>query len=73
MDWGGGHMLPANYVDELLGHCSLDEAPHVASVGASTVSMFNEKLQVDRPFLGVILALRAMDASPKNCLSIPAR
>ena len=41
--------------------------------GASTVAMFNEKLQLDLLFLDDIIALRATAVFPENSLLITAR
>ena len=44
-------------MDDVVENCdvckALGQAPHVPIAGTSTVSMFNEKVQADLPFLGV--------------------
>ena len=52
---------------------AFDKAPHAPIGGTSTVAMFNGKLQADLLFLGVLIALRAIDLSSKHFLLIPAR
>ena len=61
--WDNMHLV--NYRDEALGHFEFRRAfekdPFVSIAGASTVSMFTEKLRVDLVLLGDRIALRAMD------------
>ena len=55
---------------------AFDKAPHLLAAGTSLASAFNGKVQVDLPFLGNLITLRAMDlcsrfsmlvtASPRN-------
>ena len=65
------------FADEVLEHWdvwkALEEAPHVPIAGASPASMFNEKVQVGLPFCDDIIALRAMDISPKYLLLLPVQ
>ena len=62
-------MRLANCADEVLEHCevcrSFNKAPHV--------SMRSGKLQVDLPYSGDLIALRAMDVYRKHSPLIPAR
>ena len=55
-------------VDEVLGRCGVcrafGRAPHRRVAGASTVLMFNGKLQVDLRLLGDIVALHLMEVFP---------
>ena len=57
-----------NFSDDVLGHCDackdFDKAPHDPIAVTSTVSMFNEKVQVDLPSLGALVALHAMGMFP---------
>ena len=68
-DSEGGTLHLLHHVDELLEHCEVCRAfdrPHrVPVTGASTVSTFDGKLQVDLLFLGDIIALHVMDVVPK--------
>ena len=54
----GGDYRLVNYADEASEPCevcmALDKVSHVPIAGTSTVSMFNEKAQVDLLFLGDI-------------------
>ena len=52
---------------------ALGKAPRDPVAGASTVTMLNEKLQVDLLFLDDIIALRNMDVFSKYSLLNPAR
>ena len=69
MRGGGGGMRLANCADEVLEHCevcrSFNKAPHV--------SMRSGKLQVDLPYSGDLIALRAMDVYRKHSPLIAAR
>ena len=64
-------------VDEVLERCdvcrSFAKAPHDPIAGASTVSMFNGKAQAGLPFLGDIIALRAMDMFSKYSFLLPVQ
>ena len=72
---GNSHLV--NFADEVLEHCdvcdALDKAPHVPIAGASTASVFNEKVQVDLPFSGGPIALQAVDMFPKYSLLPPVQ
>ena len=69
VDSDGGMPHLANYVDEVLENCEVrwapDKAPHVPIAGTCAVSMFTQKAQVDLRFSSDLIALRAMDVSPK--------
>ena len=58
-------------------HCDVcrafDEAPHVPIAGTSTVSTFNEKVQVDLLCLDDLILLRAMDMFSKYSLPPPVQ
>ena len=73
----GGNSHSANFADEVSENCdvcrALDKAPHVPNAGTSAVPMFNEKAQVDLPFLGDLVALRAMDMFSKYSLLLPVQ
>ena len=60
-----GNSHSVNFVGEGPEHCAVckafEKAPHVPIAGTSTVSMFNEKVQVDLAFLEDLIALHAMD------------
>ena len=62
-------MHSANYVDEVLArrgtHWAFDAASRVPIAGTLTVSVSNEKSQVDIFPLDKIVALRAMEVFPK--------
>ena len=64
-DSDGINSHSANYVDEVLENCDVfgapDKAPHVPIAGASAVSVFNEKVQVDLLFLADLIVLHASD------------
>ena len=59
-------------VDSVLENCearrAFDKAPHLPVAGTSSVSCFNERVQVDLLFLDDIIAVHAMDAFPKFSL-----
>ena len=73
----GGNLHVLRYVDKVSGRCevcrSLDCTPHVAPSGTPTVSMFNERLQIDLLFLDDIVALHRMDVFSKNSSLYPVR
>ena len=73
----GGNLHLLRQIGEVLGYCdfcrAFSRAPHVPIAGASTVSAFNAKLQVDIPPLGDIIALHVMDVFPKFPLLAPVR
>ena len=77
VDSDGGVSHSVNDVDEVLENGDVcrasDKAPHVPLAGASAVSMFNEKVQVDLLFIEDLIALRAMDAFPKDSLFLPVQ
>ena len=50
-----------------------EKAPHVPISGTSSVSMFNERLQMDLLFLDDIIALRIMDVFSKYSILTRAR
>ena len=58
-----------------LGRCELrrafEQAQHVPFAATSTVSVFNEKLQVDLSSRYDLFALRARGVSPMNSLLVP--
>ena len=68
-------MRPITCADGVPAQCDVcqafGKAPRVPAAGTSTVAMFNEELQVDLLSLDDIVALRIMDAHPKNSLLIP--
>ena len=74
-DRNNKHLLTC--ADEVLAQCeacqAFGKAPHILVAGASTVAMFNEKLQEELPFLGDIIALHVMDVFSTYSLLIPAR
>ena len=63
------------HVDGVLGNCEVcrafDKAPHLPVAGTSSVSCFNERIQVDLLFSGDIIAVHAMDAFSKYSLLHP--
>merc|ERR1711951_45024 len=65
------------YVDEVVRNCEVcrafDMAPSIPIAGASTVSAFNEKLQVDLLFLGEHIVLHVLEIFPRYSLMVPAR
>ena len=78
MDSEGGNSHLANVADESLEHCefckAFNRAPYVPISGTLTVSVFYEKAQVDLPFLGDLIAMRAMDLFPRySALSLFSR
>ena len=66
-----------NHVDEVSENCDVcrafDKAPRVPIAGASAVSMFNEKAQVDLPSLGDLVVAHAMDVFSKYSLLLLAQ
>ena len=77
MDSEGNNMHLLTCVDEVLAWCEIcqafEKAPHAPVAGATTVAVFNEKLQAGLPSLDDILALRVMDVFSKNSLLILSR
>ena len=77
VDSDGGMSQLVTHVDEVLGKCdarrAFDKAPHVPIAGASTVSTFIEKVQVDLLFLGDLLVVHAMDVFSKYSLLHPVQ
>ena len=73
-DGGMSHLV--NHVDKALetwGACrAFDKAPHIPIAGTTTVSAFNEKVQVDLLFLDDLIVVRAMDVFSKYSLLRPA-
>ena len=69
-DGGMSHLIER--VDIVLGKCEVrrafDKAPLLPTAGASTVSCFNVRVQVDLLFLDDVIAAHAMDVSPKYSL-----
>ena len=74
-DSGNSHLV--NYVDEVLGHREVrrgsGKAAHATIVGTCTASMFDEKVEVDLPFLGDTAASHAMDTCSKYSLLLPVQ
>ena len=72
---GIGHLLTC--VDEVLEQrkvsWAFDKASYVPTAGTPTGTRINEKLQVDLPFLGDIVAPRATDVFSEYSLLEPAR
>ena len=70
-----GNSRFADFADEVLEQCetcrAFDKATHVPISGTSTVSMFNEEVQVDPHLLDDIIARRAMEMFPKYPLLLP--
>ena len=66
-DSGMSHLVA--HVDGVLDTCEVcrafDKAPHLPIAGTSSVSCFNERVQVDLLFLDDILAAHAMDVFSK--------
>ena len=75
VDAEGGTQSLIQHVDEVASQrdtCkAFERAPRIPISGTSTVSMFNERLQMDLLFLEDIVALHFMDVSSKY--SIPTR
>ena len=69
MDAEGDTQALIQHVDEVASQCdtckAFEKAPHIPIAGTSTVSMFNERLQMDLLFLDAIIALRIMDVFSK--------
>ena len=69
-DSGMSHLVA--HVDSVLENCEVcrafDKAPHLPIAGTSSVSCFNERVQVDLLFLDDIIAARAMDVFSKYSL-----
>ena len=69
-DGGMSHLVA--HVDSVLENCEVcrafDKAPHLPIAGTSSVSCFNERVQVDLLFLDDIIAAHAMDAFSKYSL-----
>ena len=69
-DGGMSHLVA--HVDSVLGNCEVcrafDKAPHLPIAGTSSVSCFNERVQVDLLFLDDIIAAHAMDVFSKYSL-----
>ena len=67
------HLLAC--VGKVLEQCGVrrlfDKAPRVPAAGTSTVSMFDENLEVDLFLLGDIIALRAMHVLSTYSLLMP--
>ena len=65
------------HLDGVLGNCEVcrafDKAPHLPVAGASSVSCFNERAQVDLLFLDDIIAVHAMDVFSKYPLLRPVK
>ena len=76
VDSDGGMSHLVNQVDQVLETCDVcrafDKAPHIPIAGTTTVSAFNEKVQVDLLFLGDLIVAHAMDVFPKYSLLHPA-
>ena len=74
-DRNNAHVLTC--ADEVLAQCEvcqgLGVAPHVPAAGASTVAMFNEKLQVALLYLDDVNAQHVMAVFPKYSPLIPSR
>ena len=66
-----------NQVDQVLETCDVcrafDKAPHIPIDGTTTVSAFNEKVQVGLLFLGALIVAHAMDVFPKYSALQPAQ
>ena len=58
-----------NFADDVVVNCDVckasEKAPHAPAVGASTVAMFHEKLQVDLLFLGDVIACALWMSIPR--------
>ena len=69
MDAEGDTQSLIQHVDEVASQrdtCkAFEKAPHIPISGTSTVSMFNERLQMDLLFLDDIIALHIMDVFSK--------
>ena len=52
---------------------TFEVAPHIPIARTTTVSAFNEKVQVDLVFLGDLIVAHAMDVFSKNSLLRPAQ
>ena len=67
VDTEGDTQSLSRHVDEVVSQCdackAFEKAPHIPISGMPTVSMFNERLQMDLLFLGDIIALHIMDVS----------
>ena len=65
------------YVDEVVRNCDVckafDSAPAIPVAGTSSVSAFNEKLQVDLLFLDDLIVLHVLDLFSRYSLLVPAR
>ena len=76
-DSGGANAHSLACVDEALEQCvvcgAFEKAPRAPIGGTPTVSMFNEKLQVDLLFLGDIIASRVTDVFSDYFLLLPVR
>ena len=72
VDSAGGMSHLVNQVGQVPETCdvcrALDKAPHIPMAGTTTVSAFNEKVQVDFLFLGDLIVVHAMDVFSKNSL-----
>ena len=65
------------YVDEVVRNCEVcrafDMAPSIPIAGTSTVSAFNEKLQIDLLFLDEHIVLHVLDIFSRYSLMVPVR
>ena len=72
VDSDGGMSHVVAHVDSVLETCEVcrafDKAPHLPIAGTSSVSCFNERVQVDLLFLDDIIAAHAMGAFSKYSL-----
>ena len=66
-----------NQVDKVLETSDVcrafDKAPHIPIAGTTAVSAFNEKVEVDLPFLDDLIVVHAMDVFSKYPLLHPAQ
>ena len=77
VDSDGGISQLANHVDRVLetpAVCrAFDKAPQIQIAGTTTLSAFNEKVQVDLLFLGDLIVMHAIDVFSKYSLLRPAQ
>ena len=77
VDAEGDTQCLLQHVDGVVSQCDtckpFEKAPHIPIAGTSTVSMFNERLQMDLLFLDGIIASHIMDAFSKYSILTRAR
>ena len=77
VDAEGGAQSLIQHVDGVASQCdactALAKAPHIPISGTSTVSMFNERFQMDLLFLEGIIALHIMDVFSKYSILTQVR